>query len=362
MIVTIKSLDDFGRGITREDGKTVFVNGALPNEEVDIKITKSKKNFDEAETRSVIRKSNYRREEVCPYYGECGGCSLMHMTYDYQLDFKKNKVERILKKFANIDVNVDIEPSNELGYRNKITLHSDGSNIGLVKKNSNDIVVIDKCLIVDDLINNEIKSLDKTKDTIIRTNGKEIIKDVNNYLVMNINNLKFRIDINSFFQVNSFITSKVFDYINDNISYFNVGLDLYSGTGTLGILSSFKGNKVYSIEVNEYSVNNAKYNASINNVNNIVFINKKVEDAIKDINEKVDLIITDPPRSGMDKVTIDVIESMKPKEIIYMSCDPTTLARDLNILKDNYKISKIKCFDMFPNTYHCESVTVLERR
>ena len=177
MEVTIKNLDDYGRGITKEEGKTVFVNNALPGEIVDIKITKTKKNFDEAEVKSIVKPSLSRREVMCPYYSECGGCSIMHMSYDYQLDFKKNKVERILKKFANIDVNVEVVSSNELGYRNKITLHSDGKNIGLVKKNSNEVVSIDKCLIVDDLINKEIKNNKETsKDLVIRSNGKDIIK------------------------------------------------------------------------------------------------------------------------------------------------------------------------------------------
>ena len=132
--------------------------------------------------------------------------------------------------------------------------------------------------------------------------------------------------------------------------------------GTLSIVASKKANFVYSIEVNENSHNNALYNKELNNINNIEFMLGKVEDKIKEINEKIDLIITDPPRSGMDNFTIETILKLETQKLIYMSCEPITLARDLNILKEKYDIKKIKLFDMFPNTYHVETVCVLERK
>ena len=111
--------------------------------------------------------------------------------------------------------------------------------------------------------------------------------------------------------------------------------------------------------MNKYSYKNAKENIKLNKVSNIILMNGKVEEEIKKIDEKVDLIICDPPRSGMDKFTIETILKMKPKELVYMSCDVITLARDLNILKEEYDLVKIKAFDMFPNTYHVESVSLL---
>ena len=362
MKVYIKDLDYYGRGVAK-DNKTIFVKNALPGEEVEIRYTKEKKDFDEAVTTNVVKHSKNRRIVKCPYYELCGGCNIMHMDYDYQLEFKKNKIKNIIKRFANLDVDLNIEPSNEYNYRNKITLHNNGI-LGYKKDSSNEIVPIEKCLIAKEEINEYLKSIKEYNDEelIIRTNDKgKIISNLKDeYLVEEINGLKFRIDINSFFQVNNYICSKVFDFIEDNIDETNVALDLYSGVGTLSILASKNAKKVYSIEVNNSSYNNALENIKLNNISNISLMHGKVENEINKIKEKVDLIITDPPRSGMDSLTIETILKMLPKKIIYMSCEPSTLARDLNLLKENYELKKVKAFDMFPNTYHVETVCILK--
>ena len=159
-----------------------------------------------------------------------------------------------------------------------------------------------------------------------------------------------------------YICGKVFEFIESNVSECNTALDLYCGVGTLSSIVSKKAKKVIGVEVNKNSYLNALENLEINKISNVEFINDKVENVIDSINENIDLVVTDPPRSGMDRVTLDAIKKLKPKTIIYMSCDPVTLARDLSILKEDYSISIIKAFDMFPNTYHCESIAVLERR
>ena len=154
----------------------------------------------------------------------------------------------------------------------------------------------------------------------------------------------------------------MFDFILESIEETNTALDLYSGVCTLGILASKKARKVYSIEMNKYSYENAKENLRLNNINNVVLMNGKVEEEIKKIDEKIDLIISDPPRSGMDDFTINTILEKEPKQLIYMSCEPMTLARDLNILKKKYDIKKVKAFDMFANTYHVEIICLLMRK
>ena len=364
MKVKITSLDHFGRGITRDLNKITFVKNALVDEIVDIKITKECKKYNEAIINSIIKPSDKRRNAMCKYYDVCEGCNIMHLEYSEQLKFKKEKVENILKKYANLDVNVTIEPSNEFNYRNKITLHNKNGKLGYI--NNDDIIEIDDCLIAKESINKYLKQVNNfnDKELVIRCNEKEeVISNVNNgYIIENINEYKFRIDINSFFQVNNYICSKVFDYIKENIDNVNVALDLYSGVSTLGILISSKSNKVYSIEENKYSHLNAIENLKLNNIKNIILLNGKVEDEISKIKEKVDLIITDPPRSGMDKFTIDTILNMKPNKIVYMSCDPMSLARDLKLLNDDYNLEKMKLFDMFANTYHIETVMILEKK
>ena len=365
MIVKIDKMDHQGRGIAKVNGITTFVKDALIGEEVEIELVKEKKKYNEAKVIRIIKESDDRREVPCPYYELCGGCNIMHMNYGAQLEFKKEKVKNILSKYAGIEMEIDIVSSSEYSYRNKITLHQKDGVLGYKKEKSNDIINIDNCLIAEENINEYLKSVKdyNVEELIIRTNGKEVISSKDNKpLIMNINNLKFKIDINSFFQVNSYICSKVFDFILESIEEANTALDLYSGVCTLGILASKKARKVYSIEMNKYSYENAKENLKLNNINNVVLMNEKLEEEIKKIDEEVDLIISDLPRSGMDDFTINTILEKEPKQLIYMSCEPMTLARDLNILKKKYDIKKVKAFDMFANTYHVENVCLLMRK
>lgn len=365
MIVKIENLSHEGRGITKINEKVTFVKNALPNEVVDIRLTKEKKNYNEAEVIKVLEPSKDRVTEVCPYYNECGGCEIMHMNYNSQLKFKKEKVKNILKKYAALEVNPSIIASNkDFNYRNKITLHNKNNCLGYMKQNTNEIIKIDYCPLAMNSINDYIKELKQITEEklIIRTNenGNIISNIKDNDLIIEINNIKFYVDIKSFFQVNNYICSKIFETLEKTIENTNTCLDLYSGVGTLSIIASKKVKKVYSIEINENSYKNAIKNIKLNDIKNIIPYHGKVEEKIKEIKEKIDLIITDPPRSGMDTVTIDTIKELKPSKIIYISCDPMTLARDIKILKDNYTLENITLFDMFPNTKHVESLCILK--
>jgi 23S rRNA (uracil1939-C5)-methyltransferase len=367
MIVKIEKLDHNGRGITHIANKVTFIENALPNEIIDIKLTKEKKKYNEGTMVKIIEKNPNRIEPKCPYYTKCGGCEIMHMNYSSQLEYKKEKVKNILKKYANIDITPNIVASSkELSYRNKITLHEKNGKIGYMKKTTNEIIEIDSCPLAMEKINEYLRAKkDKIKNEfIIKTNENgEIISSIENEkLIIKINDLKFNIDINSFFQINNYICSELFKHIENNLDKCKTCLDLYSGVGTLSIVASKKANFVYSIEVNPYSHKNALKNQELNNAKNIKFILGKVEDEINKIDEEIDVIITDPPRSGMDKKTIEIINKIKPQKLIYISCDPMTLARDLNNLKEKYVIKNMTLFDMFPNTKHVECVCVMSRR
>ncbi len=366
MLVKIENLDHNGRGIARINNKITFIENALPGEIVDINIIKEHKKYNEARVIKIIEKSKDRIAPKCPYYGECGGCEIMHMTYDSQLEFKKEKVKNILKKYADLEINPLIVSSNQdFNYRNKITLHEKNDKVGYMRENTNEIIEIEECPLVMASINDYIKEIKlKIKvQLVVRTNEKdEIISNLKNEdLIIKINNLSFYVDINSFFQVNNYICARIFETLENVLEETNTCLDLYSGVGTLSIVASKKSKKVYSIEVNPHSHKNALKNLKLNNINNIEFMCGKVEDKIKEIKENIDVIITDPPRSGMDKTTINTIKELNPKKIIYISCDPMTLARDLNSLKENYTIENIILFDMFPNTKHIETFCVLKR-
>lgn len=399
MNLKIERLDHYGRGIGYINNKITFINNALINEIVTIKEIKEYKKYNIANVAEIISKSNNRINPICPYYHDCGGCDIMHMDYDTQLKFKEEKVKNILKKYANIEENKinRIIPSKKLNYRNKITLHVKNKKIGLYKNNSNDIVEIDKCFITDEDINKVIKSLEKFILDTENSIDKIIIKKANNillyikgkietnklvnyfddinivvndkcvlnndYIIDKIFNKKFKVSSESFYQVNSKQIENLYSLVIKNIKNMNYNkvLDLYCGTGTIGIIISDYVKEVIGIEVSKSSYRDALENKEINNVNNIKFINGKVEDYIDDF-KNVDVVIVDPPRSGLDKHTIKVLESINSQKIIYVSCDPITLARDIKLLSSNYETIEVTPVDMFPNTHHCESVVILERR
>ena len=395
--IIIENLDHFGRGVVHIDNIPVFVDGALSDEEVEIEITKTKKNYMEGIVTKRIKDSIDRVKPLCPYYDECGGCDLMHIPYNKQLEFKENKIKEILKKFANIENINKIISTKQYNYRNKITLQVN-EKIGLYKKKSYDLVAIDECLITDNKINNIIKRLKKIdlkniKQIVIRAtnevmlifyikdkiNEKEIINSFNDldsivviddkekvihgkkYIEEDINNYRFIISPQSFFQVNFDGMQKLY---NKAIEYANINndnvLDLYCGTGTIGIYASIYAKKVLGIEINQSAIKDAFINKEINNINNIDFKVGDVKDLVDKINFKPDIIFVDPPRSGLDSKTTQYLLNIKANKIIYISCNPVTLARDLNILKNKYDVIEVTPVDMFPNTYHVECVVLLQ--
>lgn len=397
-VLDIEKLDHFGRGISRIEGIPIFVENCLPSEKVEVEIIKKKKNYMEGKVKKYIVKSTDRIKPICPYYDECGGCDIMHLEYNKQLKYKEEKVKEILLKFSafnNVKKIIDNEP---FYYRNKITLQVK-EKIGYYKKKSYDLVQIEKCFIVDDRINEIISRLNKIDlkninqivirvtdnqimlifhiknsinldinffnnvDTIVTIGASQNIVKGKGYIEENINDIKYVISPKSFFQVNTKgmvkLYNKVLEYC-DLKGEENV-LDLYCGTGTIGIYLSKYCKKVFGIELNEDAVKDAFKNKEINNIKNIDFKVGDVKEVLKNNNFLPDVIIVDPPRAGLDKKVIDEIIELQSEKLIYVSCDPVTLARDLNILKDNFHIIECTPVDMFPNTCHVECVVLMLR-
>lgn len=389
LVVRIEKLDHFGRGIAKVNNMPIFVENSLIDEEVEILITKEKKNYMEAVVIDYIKKSPLRVKSNCPYYDKCGGCDLLHLSYEEQLKYKENKVKEIIKKFSELECVNNIVSSKQFNYRNKITLQVK-NGIGYFQKKSNDIINIDNCLLVDNKINeiiNKLKKIDVSdvKKIVIRVTNLEsmvvfygkinsnidldvdtiIINDKvfkgNGYIREEINDFKFIISPTSFFQVNNIGMINIYNKVLEYVDGGNV-LDLYCGTGTIGIYVSKKANKVLGIELNKEAIKDALINKKLNNINNIDFISGDVGTILSKNDFKADIIIVDPPRAGLDNKSIDNIIKIRPRKIIYVSCDPVTLARDLNILKEKYDVIEITPFDMFGNTYHVECVCLLKLR
>ena len=392
MQVHIDRMDHFGNGIGNINGKIIFVKGALPGETVDVTITKDKKSFMEGTINTIIYKSSKRVEPFCKYFGVCGGCSLCHLNYENTLEYKKERVKNILSKFDIPKINV-IKNENDLYYRNKIELKIVDGKLGFYEKSTHNLIQIKECKVTKKSINKSFEFVKNMKlenaNVTIRANyndevliiidskEKPVILNPEDYkivgIVLNdkciygqdnfmekINNLFFTVSYNSFFQVNNYINLELFNLIKENIVGKTV-LDLYSGVGTLSIVASKVVDKVYSIEVIANAVKNALINAKINKCDNINFILGKVEDKIGFINDKIDTIIVDPARLGLDKKTIEVINNICPQRIIYVSCDTQSLANNLVDLA-NYEIKKFYILDMFSYTYHIECFCILDRK
>lgn len=357
-------MDHLGRGIIKIDGKVVFVNGAITGDIIEVNIIEDKKKYSIGEIKTLITPSKDRREAICKYYNQCGGCNLMHMNYPSQVKYKKAKVQNIIKRYSNIEIDpIIIKSDKEFNYRNKITLHPSKEGLGFNKKNSNEVVKINNCKLAQEPINEVISDLDSDEDVILRCNDKEVISNIleKSDLIKEIKGYKFKINYNSFFQVNDYICSKLFELIEDFVEKEDNVLDLYSGVGTLSIVASSKAKKVYSVEINEYAYSNSLENIKLNNKTNIESILGDSAKVVLSFNKPFDTLIVDPPRSGLDKNTINFILNKKPNKLLYISCDPMSLGRDLNYLKETYKIKKSYVLDMFPNTHHCETVVVLEK-
>ena len=400
MRVKIEKLDHFGRGICYVDGKICFVEDTLPGEEVKIKITLEKKKYMLGRVKDFYSISSDRVDDLCPYKDKCGGCDLSHLSYKMENEYKCLKVKEILKKYADVDEVLveDVSFGDEYNYRNKITLHGDHNIIGYYKKNSNDIVPINKCLLVDEKINhiinviNMMSSDNEYKDIIIRVSndseevlisitgkvkGYEVLEDLCDSLIINdevikgercimsfIGEKKFIISDKGFFQINKTLTERLYNEVLNIVKEVKPKkvLDLYCGCGTIGIYISDYVDEVVGVEVFKESIENAKKNKKLNNCHNIRFICDKVENVIDNIKDNTDLVIVDPPRGGLDKTSIDVLLSMNVNNLVYVSCDPVTLARDIKLLKEKYDVVSVKPFNMFSKTYHVECVCLLKAK
>ena len=394
----ITDLNHLGQGITRIDNKITFVPKTVSGDIINLEITKSHKNYNEAKLLKIVKPSHDRIEYKCPYYNKCGGCNIANLEYTNQLKYKKEKVINIFKKYNKIDINPTIIASDEiLHYRNKITLQYN-EKLGLYEEKTHNIIEIEECLLMPQKVNDIIKLLNKynyntslqkiviriiNNQVMINIIAKDISKSLieilknldvsvyhnskyisgNKVLIETLNNYKFSILPDSFFQINKKQTINLYNQI---VEYANPQkedkvLDLYCGVGTIGIYLSKYCKEVLGIEINKSSIENANINKKLNNVENISFIEADVSKVLS-MKYKADIIIVDPPRSGLNKNTIETLIKINPKKIVYVSCDPITLSRDINLLKNNYTLKDIKLFDMFPETYHVECVSVLHRK
>ena len=395
MKCNIVSYDHFGRGITYINGKITFIKGVRIGDEVEIELIKDKKKYSVGR----VKESKNYSSIFCPYYYTCGGCQIEQMTYQEQLEFKKKKALDILTRYAGINLNkIDIIPSKEKYYRNKVIFHIEEDKIGFYEEESNKLLDIDKCYLVNDKINEIylaikefIKENRNLKEVMIRSFDTESMlafkgkckvtnlyyfKDkvsscyLNDKLVFGRDKIKtkiftmdFYVGRDAFFQVNSKGLESIYREVIEIVKNkdINTILDLYCGTGTISLLVSPYVKKVYGVEIVEEAIVDANYNKKVNNISNTEFFCMDAKDFLEKYNKEIDMIIVDPPRSGLSSNARKLLLAKECDNIIYVSCDLMSFARDIKELGEKYRIESIKLVDEFPNTYHMEAIAVLKR-
>jgi len=413
MTLTIQDVTYEGKGVAKANDKIIFVENALYDEIVEARIYGENSKYLKAKTVKILKKSQYRVDPVCKYFGRCGGCNLRHMVYDRQLKLKKDIVMSNIRRMAHLDL-FDLEilgspvPDN---YRNKAQYKVRDYKMGFYEEESHIVSFHDECLLLDktinqikkviephltpDIIEVTIKKADDGCMVVLETSNynfqnsqlldalkktglviSAIQKNGNNknllfgkpYITDHLMGKKFNISADSFYQVNKVQTEKLYnkatEFLTKNISEEDLKtkkvLDLYCGIGTIGLILADKVDKVIGVDIVTDAIRNAKDNAKINKISNAEFICKDAKDAIGDIN--YDILVIDPPRKGMDKEVLTSIKQHMPETILYVSCNSATLARDLYELKNQYEIQDICAVDMFSHTSHVEAVVLMSRQ
>jgi 23S rRNA (uracil1939-C5)-methyltransferase len=417
MQVEIEKLTFGGAGIARAQGKAIFVRGGLPGEVLKIKITKEKGSYAEAEIEEILRPSPERTEPLCPVFGECGGCQWQHLIYSSQLKSKETILKETLQRIGGLN-NIETQPivpsQKEYGYRNRITLSTwfqkNGYRVGYHEGKSRRRVEIEGCPITTKPIAEAISSLSKSLSSIsaplyplrkIHLSSEESIAHlslvpIRDYDPKRVNSLckhlkkpretesvsvagegekefeftlfelKFYSSPSVFIQSNRGINEQLVRTVVEwaNLKGHERVLDLYCGIGNFSLYLAKGAKNVIGVDISLKAVNLAKKSAEANSIRNVTFDPSPSELFIEESvrrGDKFDLLILDPPREGAKEI-LKGISELSPEKIIYISCDPPTLARDLKTLTGlGYSVVKIRPFDMFPQTYHIESVALLSR-
>ncbi len=416
--VNIIDTNENAVGIARIDGAVVFVPGLVRGDTADVKITSLKKNYAIAECVSLVEESEHRIAPVCPHAGECGGCTLSHVTYEHENEIKRNTVRSALRrlKMPHNAVEETVFSPSRTRYRNKITLHysRDAGAFGLYREKTNDVIPFTECLLCSERVNGVIRFINENVHLIRRysptslevrvstmgeitvslySDAKDdaVFKDTlckrfpeitgvifshasprdeseRHYARDRIMGLDLIFSTDGFRQVNDSVFEKMIEIITDFAAEreFKTAFDLYCGSGVIGLFlaRNFRDAKFYGIEINPESIKDAKKNAEKNGIANIEFycgdaaeLRSKLSDA-----ELPELVVVDPPRAGLSDAMRRELLALSPERIVYVSCNPQTLARDLaDIVSHGYEIGRAVPLNMFPMTKHVETVVCLER-
>jgi 23S rRNA (uracil1939-C5)-methyltransferase len=419
----ISKLVTGGAGLGRCGDVAAFVPLTAPGDRVRARVRRRKKDFVEAELVDLLEPSPERQQAPCPHFGDCGGCDLQHMTGVAQRLAKAEIVRDCFQRLAGIDVTeilIAPDPAGpELGYRNKIRLFASLTGLyGLMRRGSHDVVPLETCLQMPQRFTTEIlpwlRTLPPMEQLLVRLDNRgnflvsmfgrpnraRVIKRMldelpagqpplagcsglvfNNlplwgrdYLVMEVVDRKYRVGTQSFFQANLAETVSVIDAVRDCIARTRepggLLVDLFCGVGLFSLALSDWFEHIVAVDSDSHVIHDARNNVERDRetVPKTIVHEKRIESwlAAPEIPENTSwmmaCVLVDPPRKGLGEKVTTALAGRKPKDIIYLSCDPATLARDTAALvKSGYRLERLRIFDMFPQTAHIETLMHLTR-
>lgn len=389
-----------GNSLAKIDGKNVFVPFAIPGETLEVQITKNYKDYDVAEITSIINPSKHRVEPPCKYYKKCGGCNMLHIDYDFQKKLRTQILSDLfLQQGIDVQNQIEIISGQNCNYRCRFQLN----NGGLSERSSNNIIPIEECYCAEKKINEylqntpfdkrpkgriplfgsefseknvliyqEKQSFQEKNTSYIKNSRKQKIKknvhfagtvySPENSITVMLNGKNISFDVRGFFQSNLFVFEKVLNLIVQNLEGGENILDMYAGCGSISAFLSDLYENVVLVEHNRDALVYAEQNLIGRKHTSFGMSGASWIKNCASTCQPFDACVIDPPRSGMEKEVCDYLCNSNIKQIISLSCDPSTHARDCKkLIEAGYKIKKIYLLDFYPNTSHIESLVVFQK-
>jgi 23S rRNA (uracil1939-C5)-methyltransferase len=393
--LTIEKLVYGGEGLSRVDGQVVFTPFVLPGEVVHVAPPASKKHAQRASLIRVDQPSQDRVEPLCGIFGQCGGCHYQHIDYPAQLRLKRGILAETLKRGAKVEFDesrIAVISGDAWGYRNRTQFHIEGGKVGYRQMRSQKLIPAAQCPISSPKINEALARLNRmvkdrrwpkfvtslevfTDETQVQWNVQEATQPVAKHffewlarevpgtvpgaLEYEVNGDVFGIAGNSFFQVNRSLVGCLAD-LAIGAESGATAWDLYAGAGLFSVPLARKFGKVTAVEsgraTDDLQRNTARAGVEVES------IRQNSEAFLIEASEAPEFVLADPPRAGLGATAVTRLLELGPKKIVIVACDPATLARDLAGLKERYEIERLAMVDLFPQTFHIETVIGLARR
>jgi 23S rRNA (uracil1939-C5)-methyltransferase len=329
-----------GNGVARHEGKAVFIPFTIDGENVSARIVKAKKNFADAELLAVIEPSPHRVAPECPYFQRCGGCSYQHIGYAHQLEIKHRQVEQTLRRvgrIADVPMRPTIPSPQNYGYRNRIRVHIENGTVGFFAHGRHELIDIESCAIASPEVNESLR----------RFRSRAVFDG--DYTISENTGGRF------FEQTNHAVAQALLDLATQLVKQGqSLLVDAYCGAGFFAKHLAGHFEKVTGIEENEHAVLHAQSGAAPHENYLAGAVELHLADALACGDRSRTTLILDPPAIGISPRVSDIILAAMPSKILYVSCNPATLARDLAHLTRAYKLLSVTPLDMFPQTAEIE--------